>query len=127
MIFIDTNVAIDLRDRFDLVGPRLEVITSAPVLSAITLVELEGGVERDPARSVQRRQLQNQLLEHLHVAMLTRDDIAAYGRIVAANGFDRRRILNRLIGAQALNRNASLITANTADFADIPGLQLIAW
>lgn len=127
MIFIDTNVAIDLRDRFDVDGPRLGRITTQPILSAITLVELEGGAERDPAHAVQRRQLLEYMLEQLQVAMLTRDDIAAYGRIVAAGGFDRRRILDRLIAAQAITRNASLVTANTADFADIPGLKLIAW
>ncbi len=127
MIFIDTNVAIDLRDRFDVVGLRLGRITTKPILSAITLVELEGGAERDPAYAMQRRQLLEYMLEQLEVAMLTRDDIAAYGRIVAAQGFDRRRILDRLIAAQVLNRNASLVTANMADFADIPDLKLVAW
>jgi predicted nucleic acid-binding protein len=127
VIFIDTNVAIDLRDRIRDSRSRLVAITTAPVMSAITLVELEGGVCRDKANAARRRELLDVMLEEFEVAMLTRDDIVTYGRIVAANGFDRRRILDRLIAAQVVNRGARLVTANAADFADIAGLELIAW
>lgn len=127
VIFIDTNVAIDLRDNVTIAGPRLEVITPSPLISLITLIELEGGVERHQDAAPLRRRLLEIMLREVDVVMFTRDDVSAYGAIVATCGFDRRRTLDRLIAAQALSRGASLITANTSDFADIPKLQLIVW
>lgn len=127
MIFIDTNVAIDLRDDAPHAGPRLAALTPFCHISVFTLIELEGGVERDPQAAPVRRRLLELLLRELEVVMLTEEDVKTYGRIVAALGFNRSRILDRLIAAQALTRGASLVTANTADFAEIPGLTLIAW
>lgn len=127
MIFIDTNVAIDLRDDVAAAGNRLAMIASMPVMSLVTRIELEAGVERYPEATVVRRALLNEMLSEISVMLLTLDDIAAYGRIVAAGGFDRRRILDRLIAAQCLTRSASLITGNPRDFADIPDLRIIAW
>lgn len=127
MIFIDTNVAIDLRDYSTDVGLRLQAITPSPMISLVSLIELEAGVERDQALAPRRRDLLNVMLRVVEVAMLTRDDVATYGRIVAALGFRRQLVLDRLIAAQALNRGATLVTANIADFADIPNLKLVAW
>jgi tRNA(fMet)-specific endonuclease VapC len=39
----------------------------------------------------------------------------------------RRKILDRMIAAQALVNRVTLITRNPGDFADIPGLALEAW
>jgi tRNA(fMet)-specific endonuclease VapC len=127
VIFIDTNVAIDLRDHSTEVGLRLQAITPSPVISLVSLIELEAGVERDQMLAVRRRDLLNIMLRAVEVAMLTREDVATYGRLVAALGFNRRLVLDRLIAAQSLNRGAALVTANAEDFADIPGLKLIAW
>ena len=127
MIFVDTNVAIELRDDAANAGPRLASITPQPVFSLITWIELEAGVERDAALALIRRQLLNELLAEIEVVMLTAADVASYGRIIAQSGYNRRRVLDRLIAAQALTRNASPVTANTADFADIAGLTLIEW
>jgi len=127
LIFVDTNVAIELRDDAASAGPRLARITPQPVFSLITRIELEAGVERVAVLAAMRRQLLNELLAEIEVVMLTAADIASYGRIIAQSGYNRRRVLDRLIAAQAITRNASLVTANTADFADIPGLKLIAW
>lgn len=127
MIFIDTNVAIDLRDYSTDVGLRLQAITPSPIISLVSLIELEAGVERDQLLAARRRELLNIMLRAVEVAMLTRDDVATYGRIIAALGFSRQLVLDRLIAAQALNRGATLVTANIADFADIPNLKLVAW
>ncbi len=127
MIVLDTNVAIDLRDDPAANGPRLAAITRSPVISLVTRIELESGVERDQAFAQVRRALLAVMLRETEIIMLTLDDVAAYGRIVAAAGFDRRRILDRLIAAQCLTRGASLITRNGPDFADIPRLLLIPW
>lgn len=127
MIFLDTNIAIDLRDAVPGIEQRVVALAEQPVLSFVTRIELEGGVYRDPARAFQRRALLDRLLQRFQIVPLTEKDAASYGRIIADSGFDRRRILDRLIAAQAVTRNASLVTANTDDFANIPGLHLIPW
>jgi len=57
------------------------------------------------------------------------DDEAAdaYGAIVAHAGYSRRKLLDRMIAAQALVHRATLVTRNADDFADVAGLQLVAW
>ena len=57
------------------------------------------------------------------------DDAAAdaYGAIVASAGYSRRKLLDRMIAAQALVHRASLATMNADDYSDIPGLSLLVW
>ncbi len=57
------------------------------------------------------------------------DDAAAdvYRTIVEAAGYSRRKLLDRMIGAQAIVHRATLVTRNAGDFEDIPGLLLEAW
>ena len=124
---IDTNIAIMLRDGDSASEAAVADLGLPPVLSLVTHVELEGGVHRDPSTAALRRILLDSLLTKLRVLELTEADVRAYGAIVAAAGFDRRRILDRLIAAQCLTRNATLITRNPRDFRDIDGLQLIEW
>ena len=51
----------------------------------------------------------------------------AYGSIVAHVGSSRRRLLERMIAAQALVHRATLVTLHAEDFSDVPELQLLAW
>jgi len=127
VIFIDTNVAIELRDDPAAAGPKIAAITPSPVISLITRIELESGVERAREVAPARRALLAVMLRETEIILLTLEDVAAYGRIVAALGFDRRLILDRLIAAQCLTRRASLITRNPRDFQEIPTLHLIPW
>jgi predicted nucleic acid-binding protein len=46
---------------------------------------------------------------------------------VAAAGYSRRKLLDRMIAAQALVHRAELVTFNTGDFSDVPGLKLCVW
>ena len=57
------------------------------------------------------------------------DDVAAdaCGAIVAHAGCSRRKLLDRMIAAQALVHRAVLVTMNSGDFSDVAGLQLLAW
>jgi predicted nucleic acid-binding protein len=51
----------------------------------------------------------------------------AYGTIVAHAGYSRRKLLDRMIAAQALVHRATLVTMNPDDFADVAGLTVVAW
>jgi predicted nucleic acid-binding protein len=97
------------------------------LLSVVTRVELEGGVARDPAAAPLRRARLDAILAALPV--LAFDDVCAdaYRAIVESSGYSRRKLLDRMIAAQALVHRAALITRNEADFRDIPGLELQVW
>ncbi len=124
---LDTSVAIGLRDGDRVIRAKIMDLNDAILLSIISRVELEGGVYRDPSQAGVRRQRLDAMLATLPV--LPFDDAAAeaYRAIVASAGYSRRKLLDRMIGAQALAHRATLITQNPGDFRDIPGLRLLAW
>ncbi len=124
---LDTNVAIHLRDGDEAISARIASLDGAVMLSIVTRVELEGGVYRDPAQAGLRRPRLDAMLEVLPV--LAFDDAAAdaYRVIVEAAGYSRRKLLDRMIAAQAVVHRATLVTRNADDFRDVPGLALLAW
>src|ERR1700681_3631779 len=125
-LLLDTDVVIHLRDGDPAVTEKVSALEDAVLLSIVTRVELEGGVYRDPAyREVRRVRLATILAP---VPPLAFDDAAAdaYGAIVASAGYSRRKLLDRMIAAQALVHRATLVTLNLDDFADVPGLSLVA-
>jgi tRNA(fMet)-specific endonuclease VapC len=121
---LDTSVAILLRDDAELATPLLAALDIRPVFSAITKVELEGGVYARPEMLMQRRLRLDALLRKIEVVDFDSDMATVYGRIVEQRGFSRRKIIDRMIAATALSRDAVLVTANPADFAEIDGLKL---
>jgi tRNA(fMet)-specific endonuclease VapC len=124
---LDTDVAIHLRDGDPAVTEKVAALDDAVLMSIVTRVELEGGVYREPAHSQIRRARLDAILAA--IPTLAFDDAAAdaYGGIVASAGYSRRKLLDRMIAAQALVHRASLVTMNADDYADIPGLSLLAW
>jgi tRNA(fMet)-specific endonuclease VapC len=124
---LDTNVAIHLRDGDEAVTPRVVALEGAILLSVISRVELEGGVYRDTTQIGVRRPRLDAMLAALPV--LAFDDTAAdaYRRIVEAAGYSRRKLLDRMIAAQALVHRATLVTLNAGDFRDVPGLEVLSW
>lgn len=124
---IDTNVAVHLRDKSAEVVERVAALREIPVISIITLVELEGGVNREPNRAVVRRKRLNAFLTGMTVLEFEQAMAFEYGQIVERCGFSRPRILDRLIAATAIVHDLTLVTVNAADFRDIPGLKLEAW
>lgn len=92
----------------------------------LTLVELESGIHGDPAHANVRRMRVDVLLRGIGALDLTFADARVYGAIVAATGFSRRKVVDRLIAAQAIARQCILVTLNPADFADVPNLKLLA-
>jgi predicted nucleic acid-binding protein len=124
---LDTNVAIHLRDGDETVTSQVAALEGAILLSVISRVELEGGVYRNPAQVGIRRPRLDAMLAALPV--LAFDDAAAdaYRQIVEAVGYSRRKLLDRMIAAQALVHRATLVTMNAADFRDVPGLESLSW
>ncbi|WP_310539352.1 PIN domain-containing protein [Phenylobacterium sp.] len=124
---LDTNVLIGLRDGDPTVTNRVSALDGAILMSIVSRVELEGGVYRDPSQAGLRRPRLDAILAALPV--LAFDDAAAdaYRVIVESAGYSRRKLLDRMIAAQALVHRATLVTQNPADFQDVPGLDLLAW
>lgn len=124
---LDTNVAIHLRDGDATVTARVATLDDAVLMSVVTRVELEGGVYREPAHAAVRRARLDAILAA--IPTLAFDDAAAdtYGAIVARAGYSRRKVLDRMIAAQALVHRATLVTLNPGDFTDIVDLQLDPW
>ena len=124
---LDTSIAIHLRDGDTLISERIGALEGAILLSIITKVELEGGVYRQPSQAVERRVRLDKMLRALPVIAF--DDLAAeaYRHIVEVAGYSRRKLLDRMIAAQALAVEATLITCNGQDFRDVPGLKLLEW
>ncbi len=105
----------------------LSTLDSRPALSAITKVELEGGVYARPELLTQRRRRLDALLQKFEVIDFDASMAAVYGTIVQRCGFSRRKIIDRMIAATAIARRAVLITSNASDFAEIEELKLETW
>jgi tRNA(fMet)-specific endonuclease VapC len=123
---LDTSILIPFRDG-DLDVQRLvEALGEFVFASVVSQVELEGGIYRDVATSSERRLGVDQMFEGIEVVLFTPIEGRAYGQIVAAVGNSRRKILDRMIAAQALVLDATLVTLNPEDFTDVPSLKVLA-
>jgi tRNA(fMet)-specific endonuclease VapC len=67
------------------------------------------------------------MLEAIPTIAVYDEAAEAYGAIVAHAGYSRRKLLDRMIAAQAIVHRAALVTMNAAAFADIPELALVKW
>ncbi len=124
---IDTNIAIHARDGSEIVLAKLLRHAGAVILSALSLAELQLGLRRDPQLFALRSARLAALLQAVPVAPFDRSAAEAYGEIVAKIGWSRSRQMDRLIAAHALATRSVLVTANTADFSDVPGLAIENW
>jgi len=124
---LDTSVAIGVRDGDPDVIAKLGDLDGAVMLSIVTRVELEGGVYREMANIGVRRARLDAILAALPVLDFDGQAADAYRAIVEATGYSRRKLLDRMIAAQALVHRAAVVTQNPADFRDVPGLEVIAW
>lgn len=124
---LDTNVAIHLRDSDETITRKVRELDGAILLSVVTRVELEGGVYRDPKETGLRRPRLDAMLAMLPVLAFDDASADAYHSIIEAVGYSRRKLLDRMIAAQALVHRTTLVTTNASDFNDVPGLSLLAW
>ena len=124
---LDTNVAIHLRDGDPAITDKVAALTDAVLMSIVTRVELEDGVYREPAHARLRRARLDAILEAIPTIAFDDEAAEAYGAIVARAGYSRRKLLDRMIAAQAIVHRASLVSMNADDYADIPELSLVKW
>ena len=124
---LDTNVLIHLRDGEPEVSRKVAALDGAVLISIISQIELEGGVYRDPTETHIRRPRLDAILANLPILDFDAAAALAYRQILAASGYSRRKMLDRMIAAQALVHQATLVTLNPADFIDIPGLVVLDW
>ena len=124
---LDTSVAIHLRERQDDIVRKFESLSELPFISVVTQVELEGGVYAPQTDAEGRREAVDALLDILPAIPFDAHMATLYGQIIARSGFNRRKLVDRMIAATAIAHDLTLITANGSDFADIEGLTLMVW
>ena len=99
----------------------------AIAMSALSLAELHRGLARFMPEAALRRERLRDLLTVLPVLSFDAEAAGVYGRIVSQLGWSRNRAFDRLIAAHALSLDLVIVTANVADFADIPDLRVENW
>jgi tRNA(fMet)-specific endonuclease VapC len=118
---LDSNICIYvLRDAASF--PALRVQECAPgevVTSAIVYAEVVRGIDREDSYA---REIVDGFFRLVKVMPFDE----AVGEAYASVPFRRGRF-DRLIGAHALALGLTIVTANEADFADIPGLKIENW
>ncbi|MBV8192345.1 MAG: PIN domain-containing protein [Alphaproteobacteria bacterium] len=124
---LDTDVLIHLRDGDTVIADKVAALDEAVLMSIVSRLELEGGVYREPAYAHVRRARLDAILAAVPTIAFDDEAAAAYGAIVASAGYSRRKLLDRMIAAQALVHRASLATTNGDDYGDVPGLRLLKW
>jgi predicted nucleic acid-binding protein len=98
-------------------------------MSVLSIGEIRKGVERlDPGRMKERLRLwlEQVLLAWLEDRILPVDHSVTdrWGRLLAAAGRPLAAI-DSLIAATALTHSLRLVTRNTKDFADAPGIEIV--
>jgi tRNA(fMet)-specific endonuclease VapC len=124
---LDTNIVIHARDGARSVLTKFAEHEPGLIISAISLVELQRGVFKNPADTAVRQERLSVMLKHIPVIAFDEAAARAHGRIIALNGWVKSRDFDRMIAGHAISLNAILVTNNTADFADIPGLKTENW
>jgi tRNA(fMet)-specific endonuclease VapC len=99
------------------------------LLSALSLAELQRGLYKGGEHTALRAQRLAILLAQIPVLPFDVASAEAHGRIIAQCGWVRGRDFDRMImiAAHALSTGSILVTANEADFRDIPGLAMVNW
>ena len=129
--FLDSNVLIDVqrgRPRVREAYYRAQAQAETFAISVIVLEELRLGVHRSASPAMVEALLTPFLAEALVVPFEEGDArVAARTRAELWQAGLKPSYADLLIGAHALARGGVLVTANTRDFENIPGLQLLDW
>jgi tRNA(fMet)-specific endonuclease VapC len=124
---IDTNIAIHAMDGHDAVLNKLGDHDGEIVISVLSVVELQQGVFKHPLHSTIRKARMDVLLRNIPILPFPHAAAEAYGRIIAQCGWVKGRDFDRMIAAHAIVSQSVLVTANVADFRDVPGLTVENW
>jgi tRNA(fMet)-specific endonuclease VapC len=124
---LDTSIVIELCDYNSSILEQIADLSGSIEISIITHVELLSGLHADSVERSIRAPRLAAILQELTILAFDADCVAVYENIVAATIFSRRKILDRMIAAQALAADATLVTMNVDDFRDIPNLKLLCW
>ena len=124
---LDTNIAIHIGDGNGAVAERTANLPGSKLLSVVTIVELQAGLVTQPRHSERRYAALGMMKSRFATLVLDDEIVSAYAAIIAAIGFSRPRILDRLIAATAIVYDLTLVTTNGPDFSNIPDLKLQIW
>ena len=127
MYLIDTNIAIHLRDGLEPVLAKVAEHRDAVALSALSVAELQRGLYKSPQLWAVRQARLSTILRSIPVLPFDATAAEAYGQVIAQIGWVKGRDFDRMIAAHAISSGRILVTANTADFADVPGLTIDNW
>ena len=125
---IDSDWVIDLLDDVPAALELLDRLASEGIaMSVITYMEAYQGTERNPDPREAQARLQA-LAAEVPVLPISLAVAEQYARLRETlqrqNRRVRARALDLLIAATALEHSLTLVTRNTADYDDIPGLRL---
>ncbi|NVO12977.1 MAG: type II toxin-antitoxin system VapC family toxin [Rhodoplanes sp.] len=133
MICLDTNtIIVALNDPTSRARLRINaaIASASPVLiSVIVLFELRFGIAKSTRRDYNSRRLDDFLDGPFDVLPFDAEDAAEAGDIRATLEKAGMPIgpYDLLIAAQARRRDALLVTANSREFARVPGLRSEDW
>jgi predicted nucleic acid-binding protein len=125
-LLLDTGIVVDLVNRVEATTKRVHGVDSL-YLSVVSQVELETGLFMDGELDPVLRARRDAVLERVESLPFTEREVAAYAAIIAAMGFSRRLVVDRMIAATALAHGLTVATLNPRDFRAIPGLSLEDW
>ncbi|MDL0431296.1 type II toxin-antitoxin system VapC family toxin [Marinobacter sp. TBZ242] len=128
---LDTNICIYLmKHEVPAAKERFEQCFYGDVaISAITLAELQYGIECKPENQEQNEKALERLRADLVVAPFDDNAAIAYGRLRAGIPRDQRRkdALDKLIASHAVALGAVLVTNNEDDFNRYPDVTIENW
>lgn len=127
LFLLDADIALYAIRRHPSVSASLAATDPATIrLSALVHSQLSQGIYGQPAPDAELK-----LIDAFVVIFgVIPYDLAAsnvYRGIIAAIGFSRRDVTDRMIAAHAISLDATLVTNNSKVFTGIPGLRLANW